>query len=164
MLIDGHRQFRQIHAKEQDEPRMASLRSALFVSIALLIGCTSRTGVPTHTFAAADVDGAEVYLRVSNECFWLETQDGIKFTAVWPQGYSAQPGPPMILVDELGRTIAKEGDFLSLGVTRRSDFVADRCLIGTSTMLVGSVAEVNGKPWVTPHPSQPPNNPQPQVR
>ena len=83
--------------------------------------------------------------------------------AVWPQGYSSQPGPPMILVDELGRAIAKEGDFLSLGVTRRSDFVADRCALGTSTMLVGSVLEVNGQAWLTPHPSQPPTNPQPPV-
>ena len=141
------------------------MRFLLFCAAVAVAGaCTTRVGVPTHTFAAADVDGAEVYLRVSDGCFWLETEDGIKFTAVWPQGYSAQPGPPMVVVDELGRTIAKEGDFLWLGVTRRSDFASATCSIGTSTMLVGSVLEVNGRPWLTPRPSQPPSYPQPKVR
>jgi hypothetical protein len=33
---------------------------------------------------------------------------------VWPHGYSAHPGPPMEVLDDAGRLVAREGDSVAL--------------------------------------------------
>lgn len=81
-----------------------------------------RDGVMCEAYGLVDpVGGRLVPGTDPREPAVLETPDGRTVSVVWPEGFSLEPGPPMVLRDDRGREVAREGQGVVLAQTRADD-------------------------------------------
>lgn len=121
--------------------RSSNARVSMVMALVVIVaGCASPsiTGLRIgaggiRTFAWRPVAGCAAYGLVDpvggrlmpgpepREATVLVTSDGRTVSVVWPEGFSLDPGPPMVLRDDRGREVAREGQGVVLAQTRADD-------------------------------------------
>ena len=76
------------------------------------------TSAPAPLFGPAECPAADLQgeLVADDESgFVVARVDGVSSAVTWPHGYVARDAPRRELLDDSGRVVAREGDFVALG-------------------------------------------------
>jgi hypothetical protein len=95
--------------------------AALVLTVLAVTACVVERPVPIPTSLPSDCGGTGTEpMRLEGDPdreppIWLVGVDsGRRYNVVWPNGYSADLGPPFGLRNRLGETIARQGDILEI--------------------------------------------------